>query len=131
MSKELQVRDKMEIKTEGEQTRSGRVFVPAVDIYESEQGLTLLADMPGVDKEGLAIDLKDNNLTISGQYKKTPEEGLKILYQEYEEGNYFRQFTLAESIDQPRWIAQKMAYCLHNMGLIEIVGEGGWVVSVA
>ena len=45
MTQELQAREKMEVTTEGEQTRPRPLFVPAVDIYESEDKITLLADM--------------------------------------------------------------------------------------
>jgi len=100
MNHELQARDKMAVAPEAEQTRPHPVFVPAVDIYESRDSLTLLADMPGVTKEGLNIDLKDNTLTIRGEVKPETEEGRTVLYREYQEGDYFRQFTLSNVIDQ-------------------------------
>lgn len=99
MTDELQARDKMAVEAEGEQTKAGPVFVPAVDIYESEEALTLVADMPGVSKENLTIDLKENTLTIKGGVQP-PEDLGKVLYREYEEGDYYRQFTLSELIDQ-------------------------------
>lgn len=99
MADELQARDKMTIEAEGEQTKVGPVFVPAVDIYESEEELTLVADMPGVNKEHLTIDLKENTLTIKGGVQPSEDLG-KVLYKEYEEGDYYRQFTLSELIDQ-------------------------------
>ena len=99
MTDELQARDKMTVEAEGEQTKEGPVFVPAVDIYESEEALTLVADMPGVSKESLTIDLKENTLTIKGGVQPTQALG-KVLYKEYEEGDYYRQFTLSELIDQ-------------------------------
>ena len=99
MADELQARDKMTVEAEGEQTKEGPVFVPSVDIYESEEALTLVADMPGVSKENLTIDLKENTLTIKGGVQ--PSENLgKVLYKEYEEGDYYRQFSLSELIDQ-------------------------------
>jgi len=47
---ELQAQEKQPVSSEGEPTRSGPVFVPAVDIFESEDGMTVLADMPGVQR---------------------------------------------------------------------------------
>ena len=99
MTDELQARDKMTVEAEGEQTKEGPVFVPAVDIYESEEALTLVADMPGVSKENLTIDLKENTLTIKGGIQPSQDLG-KVLYKEYEEGDYYRQFSLSELIDQ-------------------------------
>jgi len=64
--KELQAKQKTEVSTPAEQTTPGVVFVPAVDIFESEKDITLLADLPGVKSEDLKIDLRDNVLTLSG-----------------------------------------------------------------
>lgn len=98
--KELQAYEKQPVSSEGEPTKSGPVFVPAVDIFESEEGMTVLADMPGVKKEGLTVDLKDNTLTILGELAREEETGPKTVYREYEEGDYYRQFALSEVIDQ-------------------------------
>jgi HSP20 family protein len=99
-AKDLQVKQKTELQTPAEQTRSGLVFTPAVDIFETEKGLTLLADMPGVKPEDLSIDLKDNILTLFGDVTP-PEKGEEQeLYREYRTGRYYRQFTLSEVIDQ-------------------------------
>jgi HSP20 family protein len=101
-SKALQVKEKAEVTTPAEQTRPGLVFVPAVDIFETETGITLLADMPGVKAEGLNIDLRDNVLTLDGDVKapEGPEE-VDVL-REYRTGKYYRQFTLSQVIDQAR-----------------------------
>lgn len=99
MTQELQVREKMEVDSPAEQTRDVPVFVPPVDIYESEAGITLLADMPGVTTEGLSVDLKENVLTIRGAAQSL-EGGRTVLYREYQVGDYYRQFTLSDVIDQ-------------------------------
>ena len=100
MTKELEAKDKTAVSVEGEQTRPGPLFVPNVDIYESEDGMTLLADMPGVVKDGLTIDLKDNILTIRGNVPQPEDDGPNVIYREYETGDYYRQFTLSEKIAQ-------------------------------
>ncbi|MBU2548120.1 MAG: Hsp20/alpha crystallin family protein [Proteobacteria bacterium] len=102
MSQELQAKEKKTVEVPGELTKPGRVFVPAVDIYESEDKLVLMADMPGVEKDGLSIDLKNDTLTVRGECKKRTGEGPKVLYREYEEGDYLRQFSLSEMIDQEK-----------------------------
>jgi len=100
MSKELEAQEKREVSPDSELTKPQPVFQPAVDIYESEEGLTLIADMPGVTKEGLSINLQDNVLTIHGEVASAPQENRKIIYREYNEGDYRRGFTLSDQINQ-------------------------------
>ncbi|UQZ89053.1 heat-shock protein Hsp20 [Deltaproteobacteria bacterium Smac51] len=100
MSNDLNVREKQEVKVgAAENTSDKPIFSPMVDIWETDKGLMLVADMPGVSPEDLSLDLSDNTLTISGRVAPAPE-GRKALLKEYEEGNYYRQFSLAETIDQ-------------------------------
>ena len=105
-TKELQAKEKMETAPPVEQTKPGKVFTPAVDIFETEKEITLLADLPGVKTEHLAIDLSDDVLTLTGEVKpfEGPDEGDILI--EYEVGNYYRQFTLSELIDQDKIDAQ-------------------------
>lgn len=100
MTQELKVQEKKAHETNAETTKPGPLFVPAVDIFETPEGMTLVADMPGVNKEALTIDLKDNTLTIKGEIRKSFGDDVKSLYREYEEGDYYRQFSLSEIIDQ-------------------------------
>ncbi|MDR2367833.1 MAG: Hsp20/alpha crystallin family protein [Deltaproteobacteria bacterium] len=101
-SQEINVREKQPLDTGGIESTSGEPrFSPMVDIFETEEGLTVVADMPGVPADGLSVDLKDNVLTILG--KVTAEvKGNKFLVQEYEMGDYYRQFSLSELIDQEK-----------------------------
>ncbi len=101
-SKEIQVKEKQEITSPAEQTKSGPVFTPAVDIFETEKGITLLADMPGVSAKDLSIDLKENILTLSGDIAPFEGANEQDILIEYEVGKYFRQFTLSEVIDQSK-----------------------------
>ena len=100
MSPDLNVREKQEVNMGGAETTSDKpMFSPVVDIWETEKGLMLLADMPGVSSDNLYVDLQDNTLTISGKVEAQPE-GRKSLIKEYEIGGFYRQFSLAENIDQ-------------------------------
>jgi HSP20 family protein len=101
-SKELQVKDKQEVTAPAEQTRPGVVFTPDVDIFENDKEITLLADMPGVASEDIAIDLNDNVLSISGEVKPFEEKDESDVLIEFEIGRYSRQFTLSEVIDQAK-----------------------------
>jgi HSP20 family protein len=99
--KDMLAKKKTEAQAPAEQTRAGLIFTPAVDIFETDQAITLLADMPGVMPESLSIDLKDNVLTLIGDVHP-PDKGEVNLYKEYQTGKYYRQFTLSEMIDQSK-----------------------------
>jgi HSP20 family molecular chaperone IbpA len=101
-TKSLQAKEKKEVTTPAELTKPGLVFNPAVDIFETENELTLLADMPGVKAKDLKIDLKDNVLTLTAD--ETPLEGPaeKDIVREYRTGTYYRQFSLSDTIDQSK-----------------------------
>lgn len=99
--KDIQVREKKEVQTQAETTRNIPVYIPAVDIYETQDALTLVADMPGVSPENVDIDLRDDQLTIRGTVT-LEGEGETVLLREYGVGDYYRQFTLGRIIDQSK-----------------------------
>ncbi|UCE51919.1 MAG: Hsp20/alpha crystallin family protein [Desulfobacterales bacterium] len=101
-SKELKVREKQEVTSPAEQTTAGLVFTPAVDIFETEKEITLLADIPGVKADDLIIDLRDNTLTLSADIFPVENPNEEDILVEYETGRYFRQFTLGELINQEK-----------------------------
>jgi len=105
-TKELQPKEKMEATAPAEPTMPGRIFTPAVDIFETDKEITLLAEIPGVKAGDLNIDLRDDTLTLTGAVApfEGPEE-VDILI-EYEVGTYYRQFSLSEVIDQAKIDAQ-------------------------
>ena len=105
-SQELKVREKQEVDSPAEQTTPGLVFTPAVDIFETEKEITLLADMPGVKADDLMIDLRDNTLTLSADVKAVDKTNEEDILSEYETGRYYRQFTLGELINQESIDAQ-------------------------
>ena len=77
-----------------------RVFVPQVDIVESEDRILLVADLPGVDQEGIEVTLEKNVLTLRGAVKSHAPEGYSLAYSEYAVGNYERAFTVSNDIDR-------------------------------
>jgi len=100
--KELTPKEKEAVATPAEPTRPGRVFVPPVDIYETDAAIVVLADLPGVPADKVTIDVKDDQLTISGEVAPSQGAGETLLLQEYETGNYLRQFTLGQLVDQSK-----------------------------
>ncbi len=101
-TKELQVKEKVAVPTSAEQIKPGSVFTPNVDIFETDREIIMLADIPGVKAPDLTIDLRDDTLTLTGEVKtlNRPEEEDILI--EYQVGRYYRQFTLAEVIDQSK-----------------------------
>ena len=105
-SKELKAREKQEVTSPAEQTTPGLVFTPAVDIFETEKEITLLADMPGVKGDYLTIDLRDNTLTLSTDIAPVDNSDEQEILVEYQSGRYYRQFTLGELVNQEKIDAQ-------------------------
>lgn len=85
-----------------EQTRPGPVYSPAVDIFEQESAITVLADMPGVKARDLEVDLRENVLTLTGRVSPADVTGQAYVLREYEPGTFFRQFTLGSAIEQAK-----------------------------
>jgi HSP20 family molecular chaperone IbpA len=100
--RELQVKEKQELVTSAEQTKPGLVFTPNVDIFETETAITMMVDMPGVKIDDLTIDLRDDTLTLTGDVHSLDADQGEMIYQEYDIGRYYRQFSLSELIDQAK-----------------------------
>jgi HSP20 family molecular chaperone IbpA len=105
-ARELKVREKQEVTAPGEQTRPGVVYTPDVDIFESDNEITLLADMPGVTTNNLNIDLRDDVLTLTGGTESDADSSEEPIVIEYGVGTYYRQFTLSEVVDQAKITAE-------------------------
>ena len=79
----------------GDQEVSQCAWTPSVDIYETDQGVVIAADLPGVNKEDVVVEVKDNMMTISGGRSGDPEHCATNYYRrERICGNFHRSFTL-------------------------------------
>lgn len=81
-----------------------RYVVPPVDIYETQEGLVLMSDLPGVSREDLDVRVDNNVLTFQG--KTAHAAPGDAVYREYELVNFFRQFELSERVDQEKIAAE-------------------------
>ena len=81
----------------GEQSNLS-AWAPAVDIYETEGELTLVADVPGVRSEDVDLRYEQGELVVHAQVAPRHRDQTFLL-QEYEEGDFYRAFTIHESID--------------------------------
>lgn len=95
----LETRGEGELQA-NEGTRPGPVFAPPVDIFETYEAITVLADLPGVTPNQLSIDLNEDVLTITGHSEEPEAEAETGVVREYRCGTFQRRFTLSELVDQ-------------------------------
>lgn len=105
-SQELSVRDKKELTTKGEKTTPGRYYIPNTDIHETDEALTLVMEMPGVEKKDVSIDLENDILRVEGRIDFSKYDGMEPVYTEYNVGHYTRSFSLSGKVDQEKISAQ-------------------------
>lgn len=98
---QVQETEKQEIEQgEAERTRTGIVFVPRTDIYETADAVHVICDMPGVGQDNLDITIEKSVLLINGYVEDTQLEGYTLGYAEYRVGDYQRRFAISNEIDQ-------------------------------
>ena len=105
-AQELQVQKKRELENKEETTIPARIFVPATDIYEGEDALTVVLEMPGVEKNNVSIQVEDGTLNVEGRLDLSKYRDLQPLYTEYNIGHYSRSFRLSTKIDQSKIAAE-------------------------
>jgi len=105
-SQELAVRDKKELVGKEEKTVSGRFYIPYAEIFETDDSLSVVMEMPGVARDDLTIALESDVLRVEGRINFTKYEGMEPVYTEYNVGHYTRSFTLSNKIDQEKISAQ-------------------------
>jgi HSP20 family protein len=97
---EVQVQQKREVEKKQESTVPLRSFLPVADIFETDQALKVVVEMPGVAKENVDVGVENDVLTITGRIELSKYEGLQPVYTEYNIGNYSRSFQISSKIDQ-------------------------------
>jgi len=105
-AQELAVREKQELANKEEKTTPGRYFVPTADIFETEEALTVIMEMPGVEKKNVSVALENDVLRVEGRIDFTNYQGMEPVYTEYNVGHYGRGFTLVGKIDRDNISAQ-------------------------
>jgi HSP20 family molecular chaperone IbpA len=99
-SQELSVQQKKELASKEEKTVPARYYVPYTDVYETDGALTLVMEVPGVEKKDISVQLENDVLRVEGRIDFSKYEGLEPVYAEYNVGHYARGFTLSDKIDQ-------------------------------
>ncbi|WP_320178412.1 Hsp20/alpha crystallin family protein [Roseovarius pacificus] len=105
-----------------------RTLVPPVDIFETEEGLVVVADLPGVNKDGVSIDVADGVLTIRGN----PGNGLRgdAVRHEFALRPFFRQFQLSDTVDQER-ISAEMRHGVLTIHLPKVAAKQPKKIAVS
>jgi HSP20 family protein len=78
------------------------VISPRTEIFEKQDEVVLVAEMPGVDETTVDVTLEDDVLTISGRTSDVAPEGYRRVYAEFERGDYRRSFALSDEADAER-----------------------------
>lgn len=90
------------------------LFTPLIDIYETSEGLHLIADLPGVGANALDLQVQDNKLILFGRVAPVVPTNAVLLHKEYDEGDFLRSFILSDEVDHER-ISAKI-----NSGILEV-----------
>lgn len=85
-----------------EPAHSAQRYLPDTDIYETDDHMVLVADMPGVRPDDVDITLERRVLTIRGRVAAPVHDGYRRFHIEYGEGDFERAFTLSQEIDRDR-----------------------------
>ena len=78
------------------------LVTPPIDIYETPEGLTLVADLPGVSGETVDVQVQDNKLTLFGRLADPTPGDAVLAYQEFVEADFLRSFILSDDLDHDR-----------------------------
>src|SRR3984893_8103536 len=105
-SQAREVKEKKEVVSKEEKTVPARSFLPTTDIYETDEALTVVMEIPGVEKKDVDVALENDVLRVEGRIDFSKYEGLEPLYTEYNVGHFARAFTLPRKIDQQQIGAQ-------------------------
>jgi len=93
---------------------SDAVMMPPVDVFEDTQGITLYADMPGVPKDGLTLQVEADTLTIEGALALDMPDGMEATHADVSLQRYRRIFTLSKELDSERVSAE------FNQGVLKL-----------
>lgn len=85
--------------TRAELSQPGTAVLPPVDIFEDDAGFTVLADLPGVSRDRLAVRVDGDSLVIEGAAATPVDRDLTLIYGEVLNPLYRRAFTLSRELD--------------------------------
>ncbi|WP_186002747.1 Hsp20/alpha crystallin family protein [Mycobacterium sp. KBS0706] len=99
---ELTVQEKKEVTSKEEKTIPARYYVPITDIYETDEALTVVMEIPGAETKDVTVDIENNVLRVEAKIDLSQYKDLAPVYTEYNVGHYARSFALSSKVDQAR-----------------------------
>jgi HSP20 family protein len=105
-SQALEVQEKKELVSKEEQTAPARYYVPTTDIFETDDALTVVMEVPGAEKRAVEVNIENGVLRVEARIDFAKYENLEPLYAEYNVGHFARSFTLSNKIDQQQISAE-------------------------
>jgi HSP20 family molecular chaperone IbpA len=105
-SQALEVQEKKELVSKEEKTVPARYFVPNTDIFETDDALVVVMEIPGVEKKDVEVSVENDTLRVEGRIDFRKYEGLEPLYAEYNVGHFARAFSLSNKLDQAQISAE-------------------------
>ena len=105
-SQALEVQEKKELVSKEEKTVPARYYVPTTDIFETDDALTVVMEIPGVERQALEVNIENDVLRVDARIDFSKYEELEPLYTEYNVRHFTRLFTLSNNIDQQQISAQ-------------------------
>ncbi|MDE3739837.1 Hsp20/alpha crystallin family protein [Pseudomonas resinovorans] len=79
-----------------------QTLLPRVDVFEDDNGIQLFADLPGVPKERLVVNVEGDTLVLEGEIMPEMSEQLEAVYAEVQLSRFRRAFTLSSELDTTR-----------------------------
>jgi len=106
--------EKTAVTKESEPARNNAALMPPVDVFEDAAGITLYADLPGVPKDKLSLQVEDDTLTIEGEIALDLPAGMEASHREVGLPRYRRVFTLSRELDPEKVAAE------FNQGVLKL-----------
>jgi HSP20 family molecular chaperone IbpA len=98
----MEVQDQEIVNEETERTRDCQCYIPRADIYEVDEIINVVMDMPGIDPNAIDITLEKNVLNVKGFAHIPDRDKYTMVSAEYEPGDYERSFRISDTIDREK-----------------------------
>lgn len=99
-------KDNTAVTRDTQTSHSESALIPPVDVVEDSSGITLYADLPGVSKDKLSLNVEGGTLTIEGDMGLATPEGMEATYAEVGLARFRRVFSLSKDLDTSKVSAE-------------------------
>lgn len=110
----MNMNESTQVAKAAEAARNEAAMLPPVDVIEDTGGITLYADLPGVPKDKLSLQVEAGTLTIEGEVALDVPQGMEATHAEVSLPRYRRVFTLSKELDTQKVNAE------FNQGLLKL-----------